>query len=218
MESEFSPEGPVTKLNIGRLTNAIFAFTLLLLFKNVRMPSFSDYVAGTVNAGEFGYMQVPDIFSFLNAFLIIAMIWVITFHLFHQLTRVDRLYIYLHLALVMMVIFIPVSSHMNVMFPGKSVFPVLFHANMLMVGTLLAFLWWHISSESSIRRAGIGRVQMECTTMKILYIPATSVAGMVLANLDLGYTQGIYLGTMIAFVLTTLYSRRRERIDQGASK
>jgi uncharacterized membrane protein len=218
MESASPPEGPVTKVNIGRLTNAIFAFVLLLLFKNVRIPSFSDYLAGSVNTGEFGYMQLPDIFSFLNAFLIIAMIWVITFHLFHQLVRVDRMYLYLHLAMMMMVIFIPVSSHMNVMFPGRSIFPVLFHANMLAAGMLLAFLWWHISSEPSIRRPGIGRVQLECTTMKVLYLPATAVAGMFLANLDLGHTQGIYLATMLAFVLTTLYSRKRERFDREAGR
>ncbi len=47
-----SGEGPVTITNVGRLTNGIFVFTLLLLFKNVRIPSFSDTFTNTT-ADEF---------------------------------------------------------------------------------------------------------------------------------------------------------------------
>lgn len=217
MDNATPGEGPITKVNIGRLTNAISAFTLLLLFRNIRMPSFQDYLAH-VTADEFGYIQLPDIFSFLNAFLIIAIIWVVMFHLFHQLARIDRLYLYLHMALMMMLIFIPVSSHMNVIFPGKSIFHVLFHVNMLAVGVLLALEWWHIFREPSIRRPGMSRVQMECTTLKILYLPATAIMGILLANMDLPHTQGIYLVTLLAYALTTIYSRGREMVPRGEER
>lgn len=214
MEHNVPEEGPITKVNIGRLTNSIFAFTLFLLFRNIRIPSFSDYIA-EVTPDAFGLMQAPDIFSFLNAFFILAMIWVITFHLFHQLARVDRVYLYLHLATIMMVIFIPVSSHMNVMFPGKSIFHVLFHANMLAVGTLLALEWWHIAKEPPIRRKEINRVQTQCTTIKIILVPATAIVGILLAYYDLPHTQGIYLVTLFAFAMMTMYSRKRERVFPG---
>lgn len=208
-------EGPIAKVNIGRLTNCLFAFTIFLLFRNIRTPSFADYLANAT-ADQFGLMQSQDIFSFLNAFFIIAMIWVVTFHLFHQVTRVDRLYIYLHLALMMSLVFIPVSSHMNVMFPGRSIFPVLFHMNMLAVGALLAVEWIHIYSEPSIRRDDINPAQIRCTTLKMLYIPVAAIVGIVLANMDLPNTQGIYILTILAYALTTIYSRGRNSIIGGA--
>lgn len=207
-------EGPVTKVNIGRLTNVIFAFTLLLQFRNVRTPTFSDYLA-EYSADYFGLMQLPDIASFVITFVIIAMIWVITFHIFNQISKVDRLYIYLHLAMMMLVIFIPITSYLNVMFPGKSVFPIIFHVNVLLIGVLMAVIWWHVLHKPSIMRPGIDRYHLECMSRKILYLPASAVAGMILAGLDYPHTQAIYLATMAAFVITTFFSHRRRWSDGG---
>lgn len=207
-------EGPVTKVNIGRLTNVIFAFTLLLQFRNVRIPTFGDYIAG-ITADYFGLMQLPDVLNFLNAFIIIAMIWVITFHIFHQVSKVDRTYIYLHLAMMMGVIFIPISSYLSVVFPGRSIFPILFHANMLLIGVLMACIWWHILHKPSIMRTGIDRYHLMCMSRKMLYLPASAVAGIVLASLDLPYTQAIYIATMLAFVFTTYFSHRRRWAGGG---
>ena len=67
--AETISEGPVTKVNVGRLTNAIFVFTILLLFRNVKTPSFENFSnTGYTTANLFGQTQLPDIFSFLNAF------------------------------------------------------------------------------------------------------------------------------------------------------
>ncbi len=203
-------EGPITKVNIGRLTNSIFVFTLLLLFRNVRTPTFGDYI-GNATANDFGLMQLPDIVSFLNAFIIIAMLWIVLFHVFHQLQKIDRPYLYLHLLTLMAVIFIPVSSHLNVVFPGKSAFPVLFNLNMLIIGVLLLLEWWHISRDPEIRTPGINPWQMQCISIKMLYIPVTAIFGIVLSTFDLPYTQGVYFVTILAFALTSLYSRNREK-------
>ena len=206
-------EGPVTKVNVGRLTNAIFVFTLLLLFRNVKIPLFVD--AGVnATANDFGLMQLPDIFSFLNAFLVIAMLWIVLFHIFNHLQKIDRIYLYLHLVTLMMIIFIPISSHFSVIFPEKSVFPVLFNLNMLIIGVLLFLEWWHISHKPEILSPGTSSRQMHCISLKMLYIPLTAIFGVVLSTFDLPYTQNVYFVTMIAFALTSLYSRSREKFER----
>ena len=207
-------EGPLTRVNIGRLTNAIFVFTLLLLFKNVRTPTFGDYI-GNATANDFGLMQLPDILSFLNAFIILAMLWIVIFHIFNQVQKIDRVYLYLHLITLMAVIFIPISSHLNVIFPGKSVFPVLFNLNMLAVGLLISLEWWHISRKPAILKPGINSVQMRCIGIKMLYIPVTAVFGVLLSMADLPFTQSVYFVTILAFGLTSLYFRDKVGIRGG---
>lgn len=210
-------EGPVTKVNVGRLTNAVFVFTLLLLFRNVKTPTYIDYI-GNATANDFGLVQLPDILNFLNAFIIIAMLWIVLFHIFNQLQKIDRAYLYLHLITLMMVIFIPISSHLNVIYPGKSVFPLLFNLNMLIIGVLLFLEWWHISRVPEIRIPGITSRQVWCNRIKMLYIPVTAMFGVVLSTFDLPYTQGVYFITILAFALTSLYSWNREKIKRrGAS-
>lgn len=203
-------EGPVTKVNIGRLTNAIFVFTLLLLFRNVKTPTFGDFM-GNATVNDFGLMQFRDIMSFLNAFLIIAMLWIVLFHIFHQLQKIDRAYLYLHLITLMTVIFIPVSSHLNVIFPDNSAFPILFNLNMLIIGVLLFLEWWHISRKQEIRTPDISPRQMQCIGIKMLYIPITAIFGIVLSTFDLPFTQAVYIITILAFALTSLYSWNKEK-------
>lgn len=194
-------EGPITRMNIGRFTNAVFAFTLLLLFKNIRIPSFGDYLANA-NFEQFGIMQVPDILSFINAFVVIAMIWVVVFHVYHQVSRVDRTYIYLHFLFIMALVFIPVTSHLSLVFPGYTLFPVIFHGNMLVLGSLIALEWYHILKKKEIQKDPLDRDRALCIGIKTVYIPAAAVCGILLASLGVPYTEGIYLFVIIAFLAT----------------
>ena len=198
-------EGPVTKVNVGRLTNSIFVFTLLFLFKNIQMPTFGD-VIGEGSSDKFGLTQLPDIMSFLLAFLILTMIWILAFHIFHMVTRIDRVYLYLHLALLMMLIMIPITSHYTVIFSGKSLFPIMFHSIMLVIGLLLFIEWFYISRSPVLFRDGTNGWQMRCITIKMLLLPVTAVAGILLASCDLPSTQYIYFFTMVALALTSAYT------------
>jgi uncharacterized membrane protein len=205
-------EGPVTKTNVGRLTNAIFVFALLLLFKNIRTPSFEDYV-GNATAHEFGLMQFPDILNFLTVFVILAMIWVVTFHVFHQIEKLDWTTLYLHFILLMCIIFIPISSNLTTVFTGNAAISLVFHLNMLTIGVILLLEWVHCRKAPQILKPGISIDEIHLTDLGMVYIPFTAVVGCVLSNYDLPYTQYIYFGTMLAFAFTgiQLLSRKKMR-------
>jgi hypothetical protein len=204
-------EGPVTKTNVGRLTNTIFVFTLLLLFRNIRTPAFGDFMAKT-SAHQFGLNQLPDILNFLNVFLILAMIWIVAFHVFHQIERVDYSFLYLHLVLLMLVIFIPITSNLATVFIGNAAVSLLFHLNMLAIGILIALEWGHCRGEAGLLRPGVPGIGTPCIRTGILYIPLTAVAGCVMANYDLPFSQYIYFVTMVAFAVTgtRMTGRRRK--------
>jgi len=213
MAQDIQDEGPITKVNLGRLTNTIFVFTLLLLFGNIWVPTFNsdDMVSPDVLAMKL----LPDIMNFLIVFIIIAMIWITAYHTFHMVARIDRTYLYLHLGILMMLVLLPISSHYTEIFATKSVFPVLFHSLMLVLGTLLFCEWYHISCKHSVLRAGIAGWRRWCITVKMLIIPVTAVVGIVLAACDLPSTQYIYLGAMAAFFIMSLYSAKNLKKSPG---
>jgi uncharacterized membrane protein len=208
-------EGPVTKTNVGRLTNAIFAFTFLLLFRNIRTPAFGDFMA-KASAHQFGLNQLPDILNFLNVFLILAMVWVIAFHVFHQIEHLDYSLLYLHLVLLMLVIFIPITSNLATVFAGNAAVSLLFHLNMLAIGVIIALEWGHCQKKTGLLREGVPVTGTPCIRTGMLYIPLTAVAGCVMANFDLPYTQYIYFVTMIAFAVTGLRFNGRGRKNPEA--
>jgi uncharacterized membrane protein len=217
MAIETFDEGPVTKTNIGRLTNGIFVFTLLLLFKNVRLPSFADTMHET-KIDTFGLMQIPDILSFVNAFLIIALIWIMTFHIFHQIKKVDRRYISIHFGLLILIVFIPITSHLYQIFEENSIIAFFFHTNIFFISIFLMGEWYHCTHTPNIISAVENTQNYGCFSRKILYIPLTAVIGILLSLYDIALTRNLYYGTMIIFFLdwflTTRYPcnvRRRKR-------
>ena len=217
MTQDIGTEGPVTKVNIGRLTNSIFVFTLLLLFTKIRLPAYGDVIT-EVSPHVFGLMQLPDILSFLTAYMIIGMIWILAFHVFHMVARIDRTYLYLHLAILMLLTMIPIGCHYTGVFPNKSLFPVVFHCIMLLLGILLFFEWFHITRTPAVMRAGVCGWQIDCITLKLIFLPITAVAGIILAANDLPYTQYIYYITMVAFALTSLFSWRNLKASGGSCR
>ncbi|MFA4878217.1 MAG: TMEM175 family protein [Methanoregula sp.] len=193
-------EGPVSKTNIGRLTNTIFVFAFFLLSRNIRTPTYDDWVA-KVTAHQFGLMQLPEIVSFLNAFLILAMIWIVSFHIFHQYRWLDRKFLYLHFALLMFVIFIPITIQHATLFAQNPLASDLFHLNMLAIGLVIAFEWLHCLKTPALLSYGVPAGGLISTHASVLFIPLTALAGVVLVYCDLLFTQYIYFATMLAFIV-----------------
>lgn len=210
-------EGPVTKTNIGRLTNGIFVFTLLLLFKNVRLPSFSDSLHET-GADTFGLMQIPDILSFINAFLIIALIWIMTFHIFHQLQKVDRRFLYLHFGLLILIVFIPITSHLYQIFDGNSFIAFFFHANILCISIFLIGEWYHCTHTPGLLSIDEHMQTFSCISRKILYLPITAIIGIILSLYDVHLTRNLYYATMMVFFLDYVITNKHPYFLRGKKK
>jgi uncharacterized membrane protein len=193
-------EGPVTKANIGRLTNTIFVFTLFLLFRNIATPTYADWV-GNITADKYGFLQAGEIFSFINAFLIVLVVWIITFHVFHQYAWLDRKFLYLHFALLMFVIFIPVTNQHARLFGDNPVVANIFHLNMLALGITIALEWLHCIRNPGVCQAGVLENNRFATHACVLFIPLTAILGFVLVLAGLPDTQYVYFITLPALLV-----------------
>ncbi|PKG31088.1 TMEM175 family protein, partial [Methanoregula sp.] len=63
---------------------------------------------------------------------------------------------------------------------------------------------------------GVAGWQKHCMNVKMLFLPATAITGIVLAVLQLPFTQYIYYGTMAALALVSIFSWRNLK-EGGAS-
>lgn len=195
-------EGPVARVNIGRLTNTIFVFTLFLLFRYIQTPTFDDWLANAT-AEEFGIMQMPEIFSFINAFLIVAMVWVIAFHVFHQYVKLDRLFLYLHFTLLMFVIFIPITNQHARFFYTNPVATELFHLNMLAIGLVIALEWLHGIRNPDLLQPAVPGSRLLPTHASVLFFPLTAIAGILMVQTGIPYTQYIYFVPLASLALSS---------------
>jgi uncharacterized membrane protein len=201
MQGGLITEGPVTKVNVGRLTNGIFGFSFLLIF--FRLPEVRDY-AGNPVIVQYLLTSWSAILDFANLFLILALIWVIMFYIFHEVAWIDRTFLYLHSLLLMLVIFIPVTYSISLV--EIVVHPVVLHLNMLAIGLVLVLEWLHCQKKPVLLKAGIPKTGIPtCTRISLLIIPLTAVAGCVLAGLNFPSIQYIYIAAVLIVAITSTW-------------
>jgi uncharacterized membrane protein len=204
MQEERITDGPVKRVNVGRLTNGIFGFSFLILFFKLGMPDFANY-AGDIKAEQYLLSNMPDINNFITVFLILAMLWAVMFHLFHQTAWIDRIFLYLHFILLMLVIFIPYTNNLAIGMAGNSVysfpFSILFHLNMLAIGLMLFIEWKYCQKKHALLKPEALGDDPVFVHTGLMIIPLTAIAGCVLAVYSFNNTQYIYIIAAIIFAL-----------------
>ncbi|HWQ65602.1 MAG TPA: TMEM175 family protein [Methanospirillum sp.] len=188
-------EGPVTKTNLGRLTNSIFVFTLLYLFKNIQIPTYGEAETPGYLATYFTRIT-PEALNFVNAFLVVGILWILAFHIIHLMSRVDHKTLFIHFSMLMTLVFIPVSSMIADDFPGQPLCSFILHTNILFTSLLLLLEWRHITS-SGIIVSGVGETEIRATWRRLLFLTAAASLGCILTIQGENGTRFLYIIVMI---------------------
>ena len=100
---------PISKANLERITNGIYALTMILIVRSITIP-----VAGSITTDTsfvlYFVSVIPEIIDFAGAFLILGMFWLFYFQMFHRMKTFDSRFIYLHLLSLMIVVFVPFTQ------------------------------------------------------------------------------------------------------------
>jgi len=204
-------EGPVTKVNLGRLTNCIFAFSLLFLFKNIQIPSILE-VDSPDYLPKYLEMITPEAFNFVNAFLVIAIIWILTFHILHRIRRLNHGFLFLHFGMLMTLVFIPVSSLLADDFPKEPIFSLILHLNILLISSFLLMEWKSVCYHETLLHHYIGEIEIRKTYIRLFFLIGASLIGVILTLYDWEQTRFIYiLVLLILFFESVLSDRERWR-------
>lgn len=196
-------EGPITRVNVGRLTNCIFAFTLLFLFKNIQVPNiFETGVNETLTAWI--TVTLPEIFNFTNAYLLIAIIWILTFHIIHQVRKVSHKFLYIHFGMLMTLVFIPVSSLLADNFPEESLFSLFLHVNVILISVFLFAEWYYITRRDDLIYEKITDQERSITSRRIGVLTGTAVFGSILTLFDREGTRFLYIIVLIILCIDSI--------------
>ena len=78
---------PITKANLERITNGIFAFTMTLLARDIVTPG--EYTqAALITFDQFSLHTIGSIIDFVGVFILLAMFWMLFFlYLSHPVQR-----------------------------------------------------------------------------------------------------------------------------------
>lgn len=187
---------PISKVNLERLTNGIYAFTMTLMIRNIQTPA-----AGTLgDPAALNSYLLTTVFAaidFVGAFLILGMFWLFYFQIFHRMKSVDSRFIYIHLLSLMVVVFVPFTQGLANDIESGPASDVLFQVNYFILACLLSLAWYYTKSRPALLVPELTRDESAFLSKKFLVPLGVAVVGIILAAIGWGYIDLLYFAPLV---------------------
>jgi uncharacterized membrane protein len=134
----------MTTNRLEAFSDGVFAVAITLLIFNVQVPRVAD-----AELGHALLSQWPSYASYVVSFLTIGIIWVNHHGLFHRVRRIDRNLLFLNLALLMVVAFLPFPTSLLAEYvlgrEAASIVAVVYGVTMILLSLTFIATWGYIS-------------------------------------------------------------------------
>lgn len=191
---------PISKVNLERITNGIFAFTMTLLARDIVTPD--QYAKATlITFDKFLNETIASIFDFFGVFILLAMFWMLFFQMFHRMKTFDFHFLHLHMLALMAIVLIPFSSAFSNLTEEFTFTDFFFQINYFMLGIILVYLWHYARSKPHLLEPGLTCSDATFLSHKVIIPPAVALIGIAWVITNLPYIDALYFAPFIILVL-----------------
>jgi len=187
---------PINKVNLERITNGIYAFTMTLMIRNIQTP-LPGTISNETALENYFFSTTLSITDFIGAFIILGMFWLFYFQMFHRMKTFDFRFIYIHLLSLMVVVFVPFTQSYAAMSETVPAANILFQINYLILAILLTWAWYHARSHPALLEPELTEREAAFLTKKFLVPLGVAIVGIVMVYAGAGYIDLLYLLPLI---------------------
>jgi len=194
---------PISKVNLERITNGIFAFTMTLLARNILMPD-PGAITDMLTFGNFFGKSILTVIDFVGIFILLAMFWMLFFQMFHRMKTYDYHFLHVHMLALMAIVMLPFTSAFTGLSQNFPFADFFFQANYLMLGVILAYLWHYARSKPDLLDPGLTDRDALFLFHKCLVPPAVAGIGIIMVFSGARYLDLLYF---LPFIVIALFFR-----------
>lgn len=207
-------EEPINKVNLERLTNGIYAFTMTLLVRNIQIPTEGS-ITNSVSLYQFIDSTLMTVIDFVGAFIILGMFWLFYFQMFHRMKTYDYRFLYIHLLSLMIVVFVPFTQSITSESTSMEIADIVFQFNYLAISILLVYAWYYASrTNPSLLVPELTRPEASFLMKKFLVPLGISILGIVILLLGYPFYDIMYL---FPFVILALFFRHPPKAPETSA-
>jgi uncharacterized membrane protein len=170
---------PISKVNLERITNGIFAFTMTLLARDIVTPAQYEKAA-SITIEQFSLNTLSSIIDFIGVFILLAMFWMLFFQMFHRMKTYDYHFLHVQMLALMAIVLIPFSSTFSNLTPEFTFTDLIFQINYLLLGLILVYLWYYAKSKPALLDPALTNAEATFIFYKHLVPPVAALIGIVL--------------------------------------
>ena len=194
---------PISKVNLERITNGIFAFTMTLLARNILMPDAGS-ITDIQTFDKYFINTIATVIDFVGIFILLAMFWMLFFQMFHRMRTYDYHFLHVHMLALMAIVLLPFTSAFTGLSQNFPFADLFFQANYLMLGVILAYLWHYARSRPELLDSGLTDNDARFLFYKCLVPPAVAVIGIIMVLYGFRYLDLLYF---LPFIVIAIFFR-----------
>ncbi|PKG32571.1 TMEM175 family protein [Methanoregula sp.] len=194
---------PISKVNLERITNGIYAFTMTLMVRNITTPAAGSITTDT-SFVLYLVSVILEIIDFTGAFLILGMFWLFYFQMFHRIKNFDFRFIYLHLLSLMIVVFVPFTQSFASMSDEVPASNILYQINYFALSLVLVWQWHHARTHKELLEPALEEAEASFLAKKFLVPLGVAVLGILFVIGGIGYIDILYL---VPFLILLVFFR-----------
>jgi TMEM175 potassium channel family protein len=118
------------------LVDGIFAIAMTLLVLGLAVPNINQPLSNTVIQNSF-YTLIPNLFSFILSFILLAMFWNIHHRIFNQIKRINNTLMWINVIWLLFIVLVPFSASALGQYGNYTLPNVIFNLNMLGIAIFL---------------------------------------------------------------------------------
>lgn len=130
---------------IETLVDGIFAIAMTLLVLSLEVPRI-PYPATNAQILDVLTSMAPQFFIYILSFLLLATFWRINHAQFHLIKKTDQGLLWINVFWLLLVALVPFSTNLVGDYGYLTVPMVFFHLNLLLIGLVYNWNWYHASS------------------------------------------------------------------------
>jgi uncharacterized membrane protein len=139
----------MTKNRLEAFSDGVFAIVITLLILDVRFPADKPLTLETL------WGMAPHVLAFVLSFVIVGIYWVSHHNMLHFIKKVDRQLLWLNLALLLIVVFIPFPAALLGQHPENQLAVTLYGINLMLVNAAGTIMWLYAMSQPDLTVDGI---------------------------------------------------------------
>ena len=190
----------IGKNRIEALSDGIFAIVMTLLILELRVPNLPPS-APNVEVAPALFALWPKFASYIVTFVSLGFFWVGHHIMYHAIRRADRTLLWLNIFFFMFVSLLPFSTSVLNAFPEAFIAPLVFGANLAVVGWILFFQWRYASSQSDMLADFVSAEYRAAVTFRMLMVPAATTLTALICFWSVGISLAIYLLLLPLYML-----------------
>jgi len=180
------------KNRIEALSDGLFAIAMTLLVLDLHLPDLPHNAPNVVVVPAL-LKLLPKLGTYAVSFISLGVFWVGHHNMYHAIRRADRTLLWLNILFFMFVSLLPVSTSVLNAFPQTQIAPLLFGANLALIGWLLYLQWIYAGWQRGMLAEFATPAYRALVRTRFLLYPVIAMTTMFVCFWSIEISLGIYL-------------------------